>query len=359
METTDDPADSGAYPAGADPPYLPSWIDRFTTWLERLPFPRWFCYLGLWLALFLPYSGVKWWDGAYPFGTFNLFHLLLTGTSVYGLALMHYLDWSAGNALAAFRPVLTVDAKGYADLRYRLTTLPAWPTLWMSLLIGLWRGPSFLYHQDLFASLKLGTSTLALGLEIFFLCFLWAVAGAFVYHTFHQLRLVSQIYTSCTRINLFQQGPLYAFSHLTARTAFGVLLLNGVWAMAETATGQPLVLLETTLFFTLIALVTFLWPLRSVHAILAAEQQRLQDETTHRLATTFVELERRLDAGDLEAVSTLKTAIDSLRTKQEVIANRPTWPWQRDTARGVGAAAALPLVIWVIQWLLERFVFPS
>jgi hypothetical protein len=271
METTDKRANLRTHPAAvvADPPYPPSWIDRFTAWLERLPFPRWLCYLGLWLALFLPYSAVKWWDGAYPLGAFNLVHLLLTGTSVYGIALMHYLDRSAGHALAAFRPVLTVDDRGYADLQYRLTTLPAWPTLWVSLLVGLWRGPYFLYHQELFASLRLGASTLALVLEVCFFCLLWAVVGAFVYHTFHQLRLVHHIYSHRTRINLFQLGPLYAFSQLTARTALGILLLNGAWAMAETATGQPLVLLETTLFFTLVALVTFLWPLRSVHAVLA------------------------------------------------------------------------------------------
>jgi hypothetical protein len=101
--------------------YSPSWIDRFTAWLDRLPFPCWLSYLGLWLALLLPYSAVKWWDSAYPLGIFNGFHLLLTGTSVYGLALMHYLDRNAGAALAAFRPVLTVDAQGYAALLYRLT----------------------------------------------------------------------------------------------------------------------------------------------------------------------------------------------------------------------------------------------
>jgi hypothetical protein len=186
---------------------------------------------------------------------------------------------------------------------------------------------------------------------------LWVVVGAFVYHTFHQLRLVHHIYSYRTRINLFQLGPLYAFSQLTARTALGILLLNGTWALAEPATGHPLVLLETTLFFTLVALVTFLWPLRSAHIVLAAEKQRLQDETTHRLATTFVELERRLDAGNLENMDALKTAIDSSRTKQEVIAKLSTWPWQIDTARGVVAAAALPLVIWVIQRLLDRFLF--
>jgi hypothetical protein len=338
-------------------PYSPSWIDHFTAWLDRLPFPAWLSYVGIWLVLWMSYSAVKWRDQAYPIGTFNGLHLLLTGTSVYGVALMHYLDRSAANALAAFRPVLTVDAKGYADLEYRLTTLPAWPTLWATILVGLWRGPFFLYHRDMFAHFKLGTSGVTLVLEIVLFCFMWGVVGAFVYHTFHQLRTVSHIYRQRTRINLFQLGPLYAFSQLTAQTALGIICASAVWVFAERFTGYPLVLSETTIFLSLVAVVTFLWPLRHAHAILAAEKQRLQDETAHRLATTFAQLEHRLDADDLATVSELKTVIDSLRTKQEVVGNISTWPWQTDTVRWVATAAALPLVLWLIQRLLEQLFF--
>jgi hypothetical protein len=340
-----------------NPPYPPSWVDRFTTWLEWLPFPRPLCYLGLWLALLLPYSAVIWWESASAFGTFNWLHLLLAGTGVYGLALIHYLDRRAAAALAAFRPVLTVDEKSYAALRYRLTTLPARPTLWVTILVGLWRGPTFLYHQPMFAHFQLGTSLPALVLGGILFCLMWGVVGAFVYHTFHQLRTVSHIYSKWTRINLFQLGHLYAFSQLTAYTAVGIIVPSMTWAIAERATGYPLVLSETMLFFSLIALVTFFWPLRSAHAALATEKQRLLDETGRRLANTFGEMDRRVDTEDFAELSALKTAIDSLRTKQEVVGKVSTWPWQIDTLRGVITAAALPLVLWVIQRLLERFVF--
>jgi hypothetical protein len=64
-----------------------------------------------------------------------------------------------------------------------------------------------------------------------------------------------------------------------------------------------------------------------------------------------------MDADDLEQMSALKTAIDSLRTKQEVVAKISPWPWQLDTLRGVVTAAALPLVIWLIQRVLDRLLF--
>jgi hypothetical protein len=343
--------------AATEQPYRPSWVDQLSAWVDRLSVPQWLCYLGLWLALVLLYSAVKWWDGAYPVGTFHRFHLLLTGTSVYAVALMHYLDHRARVALATFRPVLTLDVEGSAALLYRLTTLPARPTFWVTILIGLWRGPYFLYHPDLFAQLKLGTSTVALTVEIILFCLMWGAIGAFVYHTFHQLRAVNHIYSQCTRVNLFQLGPLYAFSHLTAATALGILFPGTIWAIAEQFTGFPLLLSETTLFFSLVALLTFLWPLRSAHAALAAAKQRHQDETGQRLANTFLELDRRVDAGEIGDLDQLKTAIDTLRTQQEVVAKISTWPWQLDTLRGVITAAALPLALWVIQRVLERFVF--
>ena len=40
---------------------------------------------------------------------------------------------------------------------------------------------------------------------------IYVLVGVLVYHTLHQLRTVDVIYTKHTRINLFQQGPLYAF----------------------------------------------------------------------------------------------------------------------------------------------------
>jgi hypothetical protein len=187
-------------------PYPPSWVDRFTARIDQLPLPRWICYAGLWLAILLPYSAVKWWDGAYPVGSLNVLHMLITGTGIYILALMHHLDRMAGAALTTFRPALVVSEQGYAELYYQFTTLPARRAFWTAVIVGLWFGPTFLYNRPFFPQLQLGTSTLALGLEIVLFCFIWGVAATFVYHTLHQLRLVSRMYTEHTQINTSLAG---------------------------------------------------------------------------------------------------------------------------------------------------------
>lgn len=346
-------------PTADPPPYPPSWVDRLTGWIDQRSLPCWLWYLGLWLALWLPYAAVKWWDGAYATGAFNGLHLLITGTGVYLLALLHYLNRLAARALIAFHPVLAVNDQLYAQLSYQLTTLPPRRTFWITVLAGLWFGPSFLYNRPRFPQLQLGTSPLALGLELLLFCFVWGIAATFIYHTLHQLRLVHTIYTRYTRINLFQLGPLYAFSRLTAHTAIGITLINYAWAIPLPATAAPLPGPEKTLFFALVAVVAFLWPLLGIHQLLFNERQRWQTETMLRLATTFADLERRLDGGDLAEIGALKTAIDSLTAKQAVLANISTWPWQLETARSVVTTAALPLLIWLLQRLVDLFVFAA
>src|SRR5438874_3326668 len=90
-------------------PYAPSWIDRLTDWVRRLPVPAWIFYLSVALVLVVIRTIAGWSDGSYPTGTFFPLHVLNAASGVYFLALMHYLDDRAGAALDAFRPVLSAD----------------------------------------------------------------------------------------------------------------------------------------------------------------------------------------------------------------------------------------------------------
>src|SRR4030067_3692459 len=88
------------------PPYPPSWFDRFTAWVDRLPGPSWAFYLILAVGVSIAGSTIEWIEGAYPAGTFNALHVWTLGNFAYLLGLMHYLDKSAPSAIATFRPIL-------------------------------------------------------------------------------------------------------------------------------------------------------------------------------------------------------------------------------------------------------------
>jgi hypothetical protein len=182
----------------------------------------------------------------------------------------------------------------------------------------------------------------------------WAL-GTLFYHTFHQLRWVSRIYTSYTRINLFAIGPLYAFSGLTARTALGLSLITYVWVANTGGFFSPAgIPLAGSL--ALLAALTFVWPLWGVHRLLAAEQTQLQGEADRQMQAAIADLHRRMQSGDLEDMAALKYAMDGLVIERSVLDKISTWPWQPGTVRGLAAALVAPVVLWLILRILERVV---
>jgi hypothetical protein len=336
-------------------PYSPSWVDRLQEWVGRLPMPRWVFYVGLGLGLFALEAAVKWSDGSYP-QQFQLLHPLLAFSPGLYLAMMDYLDQGAGAALAGFRPALRTDPREYEGLHYRLTTLPARPILFSGLVaIVCWGVYLLMAPPDTFTASGLFTSPQALTVEsgMWLLC--WLALTALFYHTFHQLRWVSRIYTSHTKIDLFEPAPLYAFSWLTARTALGLSVILYAWTVTAAggvsperiALGGSIVLLAT---------ITFVWPLWGVHRLLAAERTRLQGEANRQMQAAIADLHARMQSGDLGDMAALKNAMDGLVIERTVLDNISTWPWQPGTMRALAAALVGPVVLWLILRILERIV---
>ena len=212
--------------AGAEPrPYAPSWLDRLNAWLGRLPGPSWAYYLGLWLVLVVTLVAVLWAEGVFAVGTLFPAQFFIPAMIVLFLGMTHYLDHRASAALETLRPALTVNEAEYSQAHYRLTALPALPTLLASvitigiiLLLGVLGGEGESSIEAV-ASSPIAAASLE---AVYWIG--WWTFGGFAYHTLHQLRVINRIYTQRTRVHLFAQRPLYAFSGVTALTA-GVLAL--------------------------------------------------------------------------------------------------------------------------------------
>lgn len=335
------------------PLYPASWVDRLTGWIERLPGPSWAVYVVAWLALFGLETVVKWSDGTYPVGTFYPFHAVWAGSGIYALALMNRLDHAAAAALDTFRPVL-LDDTAYPRLRYQLTTLPARSTLLMSLgglLVGVAITALTSFNWSL---LKVGMSLPSVLLDGLLMLSLWWVFGALFYHIVHQLRLIIHIYAKETHINLFELGPLYAFSGVTARTAIGIILLDYAWYATGTQAMNNPVTVGVTLLFVLLGVITFAWPLWGVHQLLVKEKTRVQGEMARRMETSCADLHRRIDSANLGEMDALNKAMASLVIEQNVLKDISTWPWQPETVRALATAVVLPVILWFILRLLEQ-----
>jgi hypothetical protein len=65
-------------------------------------------------------------------------------------------------------------------------------------------------------------------------------------------------------------------------------------------------------------------------------------------------LNSRVAAGALADNSEIKATLDSLVAEQQVIRQLRTWPWRTETVSSVALAFIVPIIIWVVQRVLER-----
>ncbi|HEX9796386.1 MAG TPA: hypothetical protein VGA52_05290, partial [Anaerolineales bacterium] len=117
------------------PPYAPSWVDRLTEVVDRLPWPWWLTYMLSGLAVFAAVALLQSATVGNSPVRYLPFHIWSQGYFAYLLALLHALDRSAAVALQAFRPVLVFDklergeVRTFEELDYRLTTMPPRPAM--------------------------------------------------------------------------------------------------------------------------------------------------------------------------------------------------------------------------------------
>lgn len=370
--TSRKPAKAGA--ATFLPPYPPSWVDRLTDWIDRLPGPAWGYYVLLAVALCLTTLGVQWAAGTYPAGTVR--RSLLVGALItpYALGLITYLDRSAQAAMASFRPALRGDEGAFRRLTYLLTTIPPRQATLGSLLVLL-GGLALVALASLLVPLPpAGSSTpdllgrIAMGfrelfevgpspasylLTVVVLILNWWTGGALVVHTIRRLTLVARIYQRHTDVDLFRQRPLYALSQLTAQTTVGGLLLVYALASVPAYFSQPVGLIMLGLIIAL-GLASFALPLFGVHRALVQEKEKRRESIADRLNLAGQELHGRIDRRNYRGMDEINKAIDALEVEHRMVSAMPTWPWQPETFRTVLVAVFLPFTLWLIQYVLEK-----
>src|SRR3989304_5946672 len=96
------------------PPYPPSWFDRMSAVIERLPGPYWVPYAVAFLAHIGLAALLAWQDG-------RLLTRAAAFTDIlpyYGFWLIHYLNQRAASALQRFRPAFTGTESELKDIRW-------------------------------------------------------------------------------------------------------------------------------------------------------------------------------------------------------------------------------------------------
>ncbi len=346
------------------PPYPPSWVDRFTDRVDRLPIPWWSFYLIVGLLLEVLQVTILWRDGIFATHGVQFFQFYFPINYVLAIFLMHAFDRRAMIALERFRPALRPDASPYPRLQYELTTLPPRPTI-MAGLIGLAFGAFSVAAgqvglQD-YPMFGLNASPTALTFMLAtFIPTLW-FWFTLIYHTIHQMRTVSRIYTQQTQVDLHRLQPVYALAGLTALTALGFAVYTYPWLADPGAQPGALPTAYSTVVFLTLPfyvwpILIFVLPLWGAHRILVERKEAELAEAGRRRESIAQRFHQRLERDPLGGMGEFHNALATLELESAALEKIPTWPWPRGMFRNLMAAFLLPVLLWLIQYVLQRLL---
>jgi len=335
------------------PPYPPSWVDRLTDWVDRLPIPWWLFYLLLALVLCSSIGVALWMSGVYAAVGFHPMQIWLPIEAVYLLALIHLLDHAAVSAMERFRPAFRGDQVAFAEAVYRMTTLPARPTLIFTI-AALLSLPLGRYEMS---QIQTGGLELVPVLFLVVIAILYVPSYPFFYHVWHQLGEIHRLHRDRAVVHLVHIQPMYALSRVTGLTALGIVGYNYGWFLAQPGVdpGNPVIVGETALSLV-IALIVFAWPLWGAHRLLTEAKEKGLSDVARRKEGARAQLHDAVDKGQLAKVDPLHKALDALNAESMELGRVATWPWAPGTLRNLVGAVLLPMVLWLIQFGLGRLL---
>jgi hypothetical protein len=182
------------------------------------------------------------------------------------------------------------------------------------------------------------------------------MAGQVIYHTWHQLRIVNQIYRQHTRVDLFNQQPLYAFSDLSARTALGLLIISFGWSLAAPELLSAPLTIMYVVGFNIICALTFVLPLVGIHNLLKQHKDARLAAIGAQFQSVSVLLHHRVDTRQVADMDNLNKTLLALELERKVVQRTPIWPWNPEAPRLIIGLLLLPIVLWLLQTFLERLL---
>lgn len=338
-------------------PYEPSWIDRIHQVVSNVGIPFLLFYIIVWLVFLSLLTLLRWRDQVVPAGHLGTTDIIMSGTGIFFVALIHYLDQWAGRKLERFRHVIDMAEEDFKELHYRLSTLPARPTLIASLVTLGFGVLTYALVPESYAFLNINFSAPSSALQLINFFLSWFTFGALCYHAYHQLRLGSLATANYLQINLFNLNPVYTFAGLTLRSALGWLVMAYAWALSTPNLVHNVIIIATILFMQVVAILTFVLPLLGAHDRIVQKKTELLDDISVRMEKAVNEMSHVGDDFEKERLSKLSELLTALTLAEERIRKISTWPWRAGALNSLVTAILLPNVIWLLQSFAGKLLF--
>ena len=337
--------------------FRPSLANRVMDAVERGPVPFWLVYLAGFILEAALFHLIGWQDGWVARYSIEPINLLYPFWLWAPLLAITYLDRVARQSLRVFAPLLEDDPDTLRRLEAEFTTMPAGPLLATGLIWILIYAVLMLITFETFLEIyQLGPTAAWVAAISGLITF--PIGSVLYYHTVRQLRLVSKTLAKVKEFNLFRLEPVYAFSRLTSHTGL-------IWLVMLTLTQVffPLRLLSAATIAmyvsqAVLVFAAFVLPLWNVHQRLVAEKRHQLAEVNRRLEGKLERMHRSLDADHLDELEPIRQALGGLMQEREILSKIPTWPWRTETITGFASAMLLPILLVIIQLILERLLVP-
>jgi hypothetical protein len=335
-------------------PYRPSWIDRLTDWIDRLPVPNPVFYLLLYLLAASCLHIAVWLDGEVDWGRVSPEMLYNALWAIISLGVIHFLDGVGARSMERFGVLLEEDQA--ADLEYRLTTMPARPVLALTIPAMLGLGVLFATSPDfVYPNMSYPASWVLAGAVV---VWSYSFTPILVYFLFRHLLLVSRAFSLLPEVSVFHHQPLYGLSRLPFATGLAFLVIINVSlldvALRDPEPAEMLLNVAAVLPMTLLAFAAFLVPLLGIHSRLKREKERILDESGRHLEQAQDQLHAAVRARDASGVENADKALSSLYRVRDEMRNVGTWPWAPGTVRSFLSAVFIPMVVWSLQLFGDR-----
>lgn len=336
-------------------PRGPGFLDRFMDSIQRLPIPYGITYLLLFILESLIIHVFAWINGWLPVFSFNPILLNFPMWQWLPLAIITFLDSVSSQALSIFKPLLDVEEVEFQRLKDRFANMPSRGVflngvIWTVVYIVL----TNLTYDSFYVAYGLGPTMSAI---IFIAGLVAFLTGSVIYyHSLRQLVLINQTVKMVRHFNMFQLDPVYAFSRVTSLIGVSwMIMLSLTLLLFPTELLRGLVL-SILVLQVILAVAAFVLPLWFVHRRLESEKLKLLAEFNRQVESTTSKLHAALNQNEMGQVTQLKDAILGLTAEHEILNKIPTWPWRSGTITGFLSAAVLPIVLFLIQILIQKLM---
>ncbi len=310
-----------------------------------------------WVTLFVLMSvvpaSILWATGTQAVGEIDARLWVAALLAAAGVALRNVLDGIARRAFRDFLPALVgtpAPARFEADFVSipDRTAIAAIAAAEVVITIGYFSDPTSAAQiaagSFLEQAVILGTNWLSI-----------AVSGVMLLSILRQLAAVSRLHRLAD-VDLFDPGPAHAFARLTSAASIGILLAAAAVVADPTAASDSILFGVQVAGLLVVAAAAFALPLRGMNGRLVAEKAALLRAVNGRIKVTTARVHAAVDADDRSPGSGLHDQLSSLIAERDLIAKLSTWPWSPATIRGLGSAFLVPILVWAITRILERFV---